>query len=477
MEKRTFISLVMSLVLLAGCVSVQTASTGIPATAQATASPVAMVKDTSPLSTSSAGLQRASGSYQFTEGSAADAQGQVFFSDVNAGKIYRWSPDGSVTVFIEGLKGPNGLAFNPAGLLIACEGGAGRVISIDPKGQIQVLTDQYQGKRFNEPNDLWIDAQGGTYFTDPVYQSQRTQPVEAVYYLAAGQAQASRVIDDLLRPNGIVGTPDGKTLYVADHGAGKTYAYTISGPGQLTGKRLFADSGSDGMDLDAAGSLYLTTTNKILVYDPSGKRLREISLPEDPTNVAFTGKDRQTLFITARTAVYTTQISGMPALPTAQATPALKSSGFTLTSPVVSEGGALPAEYTCDGASSTPALAWSGAPAGTQSYALIMHHEASPTDIHWYWVIYNIPASVTSLPKNMTGIGTLGTNSVDKKQAYTPPCSKGPGAKTYTYTVYALSAQPALTVAANQVNRAALLDAIRGITLASAQLNVTYSRP
>jgi Raf kinase inhibitor-like YbhB/YbcL family protein len=147
-----------------------------------------------------------------------------------------------------------------------------------------------------------------------------------------------------------------------------------------------------------------------------------------------------------------------------------------LTSPAVTEGGALAVEYTCDGASSTLPLAWSGAPAGTQSYAVIMHHVASPTYIHWYWVIYNIPAEVTSLPKNMTGIGTLGTNSVNNQQAYSPPCSKGPGAKTYTFTVYALSAQPQLSAAANKVNRAVLLDAIARITLASAELNVTYSR-
>ncbi len=151
-------------------------------------------------------------------------------------------------------------------------------------------------------------------------------------------------------------------------------------------------------------------------------------------------------------------------------------SGFTLTSPDVSEAGQLPAEYTCDGAANTLALAWSGAPAGTKSYAVIMHHEASPTDIHWYWVVYDIPANVTSLPKNMTGIGTLGNNSVNGKTAYTPPCSKGPGAKTYIYTVYALSAQPKLSVPADKVTRAVLLDAIRGITLASAELNVTYTR-
>jgi Raf kinase inhibitor-like YbhB/YbcL family protein len=149
---------------------------------------------------------------------------------------------------------------------------------------------------------------------------------------------------------------------------------------------------------------------------------------------------------------------------------------FTLLSPEVPDGGWLPADYTCDGSSATLPLSWSGAPAGTRSFAVIMHHVASPTDVHWYWVLYNIPAEITRLPKNTTGIGSLGTNSVNDENAYTPPCSKGPGPKVYTYTVYALSVEPKLWVPASQVNRAALLDAIRDITLASAEIHVTYSR-
>jgi Raf kinase inhibitor-like YbhB/YbcL family protein len=267
-----------------------------------------------------------------------------------------------------------------------------------------------------------------------------------------------------------MGTPDGQTLYVADHGAGQTFAYDIQPDGMLTNKRLFASAGSDGMDLDAAGNLYLTTPNKVQVFTTAGNLLREIPVPENPTNVAFAGTDGRTLFITARTAVYTLSLSGATSLTTTV------SSGFTLTSPDIAGDGLLPEEYTCDGAANTLALSWSGAPEGTKSFAVIMHHVASPEDIHWYWVVYNIPADVTSLPKNMTGTGTLGNNSVNGRTEYTPPCSKGPGSKTYTYTVYALSAEPQLSVPASQVTRAVLLDAIHDITLASAELNVTYSR-
>jgi Raf kinase inhibitor-like YbhB/YbcL family protein len=150
---------------------------------------------------------------------------------------------------------------------------------------------------------------------------------------------------------------------------------------------------------------------------------------------------------------------------------------FTLSSPDVIDGGRLPVEYTCDGTSSTLALTWSGAPAGTQGYAVVMHHNAPDNGIHWYWVVYDLSANITSLPKNvdLNGIGSIGTNSVNDRNEYAPPCSKGPGDKEYIYTVYALSAQPQIT--ASPVNRAALLDAIKDVTLASAELHVVYARP
>jgi len=151
-------------------------------------------------------------------------------------------------------------------------------------------------------------------------------------------------------------------------------------------------------------------------------------------------------------------------------------SGFTITSTDVADGGRLPIEFTCDGDGSTLPLAWSGVPAGTQSYAAIMHHVAAPEEIHWYWVLYNIPADVTSLPKNVTGIGILGNNINNGLVEYSPPCSQGPGDKEYIYTVYALSAQPRITVPEEEVSRDVLLDAIKDITLASAELHTIYAR-
>lgn len=149
---------------------------------------------------------------------------------------------------------------------------------------------------------------------------------------------------------------------------------------------------------------------------------------------------------------------------------------FTLTSPAIKADSLLPVEYTCDGASATLPLAWSGFPDSTKCFALIMHHEATPTDIHWYWVLYNIPGSVHSLSKNVEGIGTLGNNSVNDSTHYAPPCSKGPGPKVYIYTIFALSDSVQLEVPQAEVSRTVLLEAMRTITLSSATLTVIYSR-
>lgn len=156
--------------------------------------------------------------------------------------------------------------------------------------------------------------------------------------------------------------------------------------------------------------------------------------------------------------------------------PTPTSTEFVLTSPDVVEAGNLSAEYTCDGSSATLPLAWQNTPAGTTSFAVVMHHIPGPGDSHWYWVLYNIPASVTALAKNSQGVGTLGTNSVNNRTTYSPPCSKGPGAKTYTYTIYALASAPEFAVAPDAVDRASLLAAIADRTLGSATLNVVYSR-
>jgi Raf kinase inhibitor-like YbhB/YbcL family protein len=154
-----------------------------------------------------------------------------------------------------------------------------------------------------------------------------------------------------------------------------------------------------------------------------------------------------------------------------------KPAGFSLCSSAFVDGGELPAEFTCDGDRASPPLQWSDPPAGTKSFAITMHHTPGPGDMHVYMVVYNVPAATRALAKNARDAGVFGINTVNGKQEYTPPCSKGPGAKTYTLTVYALSAEPRFTVAPNAVTMDMLLAAIKDKTLATAAINVNYSRP
>ena len=180
-----------------------------------------------------------------------------------------------------------------------------RVTAIDANGQMSILADVLQGRRFNSPNDLWVDPNGGIYFSDPRYGTDDDKEMDGdhVYYVSPDRTEVRRVADDLVRPNGIVGTTDGSRVYVADHGAGRTYVYTPTDDGSLSDKRLFASQGADGMTLDEMGNVYLTGQD-ITVYDPNGVRIASIAVPETPANLAFGGASGTTLFITARTSLY-----------------------------------------------------------------------------------------------------------------------------------------------------------------------------
>lgn len=250
-------------------------------------------------------VTKLAGGFKFTEGPAVDADGSIFFSDVRNSRIHKWSVDGKLSTFRKNSGGANGLFFDKDGNLLACEGGNRRLVSINLRGKVKILADKYNSKRFNSPNDLWIDPKGDVYFSDPRYGRRDNLPQdgEHVYYFSPDRKKIIRVIDDMVRPNGLIGTADGKTLYVADAGAGKTYGYAISNNGTLSDKKLFAPQGSDGMTIDNEGNIYLTS-DAVLVYTPAGKKIETIEVPERPANVCFGGKDKQTLFITARTSLY-----------------------------------------------------------------------------------------------------------------------------------------------------------------------------
>ncbi|MGD0572511.1 MAG: SMP-30/gluconolactonase/LRE family protein [Sedimentisphaerales bacterium] len=258
-----------------------------------------------------ANVEKLSNVFAFTEGPAADPKGNVYFTDQPNDKIYIWSTDGKLSVFLTGCERSNGMRFDADGVsLLACADLHNRLVSFDPNGKMTVLVEKYKGKKLNGPNDLWRHPNGGLYITDPYYKrSYWTDPNmemdgEHVYYLAQDRKTLIRVTEDLVKPNGIVGTPDGKLLYVGDIGASKTYVYTINPDGTLSNKKLFCEMGSDGMTIDNEGNVYLTG-NGVTVFNPAGEKIDHINIREPWTaNLCFGGKDMDTLFITASKSLY-----------------------------------------------------------------------------------------------------------------------------------------------------------------------------
>jgi gluconolactonase len=253
--------------------------------------------------------------FAFTEGPAADARGNVYFSDIPNQKIYKVDTKGKLTLFRAKSNRANGLMVNAKGEIVACEM-AGQVAAYSADGKSwRVLAGKHGGKRFNAPNDLVIDKKGGIYFTDPAFGAPMPLPQgkTAVYYLSPG-GKTTRLIDDLPNPNGVILSPDEKTLYVVPTGQSKMMAYAVKSPGKLGKGRVFCtlkqpagmkNTGGDGLAVDVKGNLYITSWLGLQVFSPRGKLLGIIKVPEMPANVKFGGKDLKTLYVTARTSLYT----------------------------------------------------------------------------------------------------------------------------------------------------------------------------
>jgi gluconolactonase len=259
-------------------------------------------------------LQKLSSEFKFTEGPTCDAAGNVFFTDQPNNRIMKWSVEGKLSTFLQPAGRANGMYFDPKGNLIACADEKCEMWSITPEGKITVLITNYQGKLLCGPNDVWVHPEGALYFTDPYYQREwwahkrPPQDGQHVYRFSADRQTLERVATDLRQPNGIIGSPDGKTLFVADIGARRTYRYDIQPDGKLANKTLLCQAGSDGMTLDAEGNLYLTGDG-VLVFDKTGKQIEHIKVPGGWTaNVCFGGKDKKTLFITSSKSFYSIQM-------------------------------------------------------------------------------------------------------------------------------------------------------------------------
>jgi gluconolactonase len=274
----------------------------------------------------------------FLEGPAVDAEGNVFFSDIAGNRILKMDGKGQVSVWRADSGRTNGNTFDAEGRLISCEGteqgvGRRRIVRTDMKsGAITVLTERYQGKRYNSPNDVVADGKGRVWFTDPYYGSERhilEQDAEAVYRIDP-DGSVTRVVSQpaIQRPNGLAITPDLRTLYVIDShtGAGgnrKVWAFELDERGTPGKQRLVYDFGNgrggDGMRLDSAGNLWVaagisikrgggeTLDNPpgVYVISPEGKLLGFIPVPENLiTNLAFGGPDRKTLYVTSGKTLY-----------------------------------------------------------------------------------------------------------------------------------------------------------------------------
>ena len=262
-------------------------------------------------------LREISTEFKFTEGPVADWQGNVYFTDQPNDRIMIYTTDGELKTFMQPAGRANGMYFDHDGNLLACADDNSELWKIDLKTKTHtVLAHEYNGVRLNSTNDLWIRPAGGIYVTDPFYKrswwahDKPTQDGEHVYFLNPKTGELTRVLNNLQQPNGLIGTPDGKTLYVSDIRAGKIYQYDVQKDGTLANRKLFCEMGSDGMTIDCCGNVYLTNQLGVVVFNSSGRQIERIEVPQGWTaNVTFGGTDRKTLFITAGTGVYTLQMN------------------------------------------------------------------------------------------------------------------------------------------------------------------------
>lgn len=274
-------------------------------------------------------VKKLAGDMKFTEGPAwIPAKKTLVFSDIPNSKLMQWSESGGLSVFRQSEQS-NGNILDLQGRLISCQHAARNLVRTEADGAITVLADNFDGKRFNSPNDVAVRSDGTLWFTDPPWG--RTGPAEIpghwVFKFDPATGKVEPVVKDLAMPNGINFSPDESRIYIADTGGhklhpdpafhnlpGGIHCYEVSKDGKL-GKKLFQiEQGSDGMTVDVKGNLY-TTHGKVHVYNADGKKLETIDVPEGPANVTFGGDDYKTLFITAKTSLYSVRMKNAGAKP------------------------------------------------------------------------------------------------------------------------------------------------------------------
>lgn len=260
-------------------------------------------------------VEKVAGDFGFTEGPVWDPQQNcLYFTDIPNATIYKLDSAGKLTKFTEDSKHTNGLFITADGRLLGCQMD-GQVVQYDKEtANAKVLAGQYKSKRFNAPNDLVIDKDGGIYFTDPLFRAPTPLPqeIQAVYYISKS-GDVTRVTQGIKAPNGIGLSPDGKSLYVCPSKQSEMLVYDVAGPGEISNGRTFCkvtqpegktDTGADGIVLDEKGNVYITTHLGVQIFSPAGKNIGLVKFPEQPANVTLGGPEGKTMYVTARTGLY-----------------------------------------------------------------------------------------------------------------------------------------------------------------------------
>jgi len=249
--------------------------------------------------------------FAFLEGPVSDRSGNLFFTDIDGNRVHKMDVDGNFSTAYEPSNHANGLTLDLDGNLLICEQSGQRLVKMDENGNITVVADGYNGKPFNSPNDAWVHPNGSIYLTDPRYQFPEgalSQDGEYVYRIAS-DGSVSAIITDIPKPNGVVGTEDGRTLYIASTELRKVFRYELNADGTVSNRSEFADQGSDGMTMDQYGNVYLTWAGGVSIRNPQGEEIEFIETPQMPATVGFGGADGKTLYMTARTGLYSVRMN------------------------------------------------------------------------------------------------------------------------------------------------------------------------
>ncbi|MDO6439041.1 SMP-30/gluconolactonase/LRE family protein [Cyclobacterium sp. 1_MG-2023] len=257
--------------------------------------------------------------FQFTEGPVWNEEGQyLLFSDIPANTIFKLEPTGEITSFRKPSHNSNGLTYDKEGNLIIAEHSGRKIGKLSPEGNYSTLVDKYKGTQLNSPNDVIVDSQGAIYFTDPPYGRPKdatdTLSFNGVYKFSNGELEL--IADNLYRPNGIALSPDERSLYVANSGQPKQFIkFPINRSGKIGKGKVFFDASElagegnpDGIKVDPEGNIFATGPGGVLVFTEKGELLGTIKFPETPANLAFGGQDMKTLFVTARTGLYSIRL-------------------------------------------------------------------------------------------------------------------------------------------------------------------------